>query len=349
MKKIWLLTTLLIGGLLLTGCNTNLVQNEPSENDNQLSVVEDSNQAMNNNLSLREKLLNQFEWVDVASLDKDEQYIFDMIKYPLCEQPEVYVNPRLITDVVENCTKKKKTWDYADGYGWVFPYWYTYDKKADEILLLEFVDDYYNADYYWNWIDNNIEKVCIDITDWNFMYGKIMTWNDRLNFEDLINKHPWAEYALNKAFKSWFIIQIPYYIEESKCSQWDKDCELMYSYWGWSDDKWNYFVGWKVPFYGGHYYVINDYLLDPWHWDDYSYFDTQNNNLTRRSMWYFWWVENDKIIVKRLVDYRSTWKKIPYKTEFWDEYYRMGSEFTLETCEIQFSKIEHNKMRVVNS
>ena len=36
MKKIWLLTTLLIGSLLLIGCNTNLVQNEPSENDNQL-------------------------------------------------------------------------------------------------------------------------------------------------------------------------------------------------------------------------------------------------------------------------------------------------------------------------
>jgi hypothetical protein len=32
-----------------------------------------------------------------------------MIKYPLCERPEVYVNPGLITDVVENCTKKKKT------------------------------------------------------------------------------------------------------------------------------------------------------------------------------------------------------------------------------------------------
>ena len=26
-----------------------------------------------------------------------------------------------------------------------------------------------------------------------------------------------------------------------------------------------------------------------------------------------------------------------------------GSEFTLETCEIPFSKIEHDKMRVVNS
>jgi uncharacterized protein YcfL len=62
MKKIWLLTTLLIWSLLLTGCNTNLVQKEPSENDNQVSVVEDSNQTMNNNLSLREKLLNQFEW-----------------------------------------------------------------------------------------------------------------------------------------------------------------------------------------------------------------------------------------------------------------------------------------------
>ena len=66
-------------------------------------------------------------------------------------------------------------------------------------------------------------------------------------------------------------------------------------------------------------------------------------------MWYFWWVENDKIIVKRLVDYRSTWKKIPYKTEFWDEYYRMGSEFSIETCEIPFSKLETNKMRVINS
>ncbi|MBR7037018.1 hypothetical protein IKI14_04040 [bacterium] len=56
------MTTLLVGSLLLAGCNTNyLTQNEPSENDNQLSVVEDSNQTMNNNLSLREKLLNQFE------------------------------------------------------------------------------------------------------------------------------------------------------------------------------------------------------------------------------------------------------------------------------------------------
>jgi len=149
MKKFWLLTTLLIGSLLLTGCNTNLAQNEPSENKNQLSVVENSNQTTD--ISLREKLLNQFEWVDIASLNKDEQYIFNMIKYPLCEHTEVYGNPRLITDVVENCTKKKKTWDYADGYGWVFPYWYTYDKKADEILLLEFVDDYYNSNYYWNW------------------------------------------------------------------------------------------------------------------------------------------------------------------------------------------------------
>ena len=349
MKNFRLLTTLLIGSLLLAGCNTNyLTQNETSENDNQLSMVEDSNQTKNN-ISLREKLLNQFEWVDIASLDKDEQYIFNMIKYPLCEHQEVYVNPRLITDVVENCTKKKKTWDYADGYGWVFPYWYTYDKNVDEILLLEFIDDYYNANYYWNWIDNNIEKVCIDITDWNFMYGKIMTWNDILVFEDLINKHPWAEYALNKAFKSWFIIEMPYYIEPSMCSQWDKDCELMYSYWGWSDDKWNYFAAWKIPFYRGHYYVINDYLLDPWHWDDYSYYDTQNNNLTRKSMWYFWWVENDKIIVKRFVDYRSTWKDISYTNEFWDEYYRIGSEFSIETCEIPFSKLEHNKMRVMNS
>ena len=47
MKKIWLLTTLLIGSILLTGCNTNLAQNEPSENDNQLPVVENSNQTMN--------------------------------------------------------------------------------------------------------------------------------------------------------------------------------------------------------------------------------------------------------------------------------------------------------------
>ena len=94
MKKIWLLTTLLIGSLLLAGCNTNyLTQNEPSENRNQLSVMENSSQTTD--ISLREKLLNQFEWVDIASLDKDEQYIFDMIKYPLCEQPEVYGNPRL--------------------------------------------------------------------------------------------------------------------------------------------------------------------------------------------------------------------------------------------------------------
>jgi len=54
------LTTLLVGSLLLTGCNTNLTQNEPSENDNQLSMVEDSNKTMNN-ISLKEKLLNQFE------------------------------------------------------------------------------------------------------------------------------------------------------------------------------------------------------------------------------------------------------------------------------------------------
>jgi hypothetical protein len=51
----------LIGSLLLTGCNINLVQNEPSENDNQFSVVEDTNQTINDNISLREKLLNQFE------------------------------------------------------------------------------------------------------------------------------------------------------------------------------------------------------------------------------------------------------------------------------------------------
>ena len=81
----------------------------------------------------------------------------------------------------------------------------------------------------------------------------------------------------------------------------------------------------------------------------FSYYDTQNNNLTRKSMWYFWWVENDKIIVKRFVDYRSTWKDISYTNEFWDEYYRIGSEFSIETCEIPFSKLEHNKMRVMNS
>ena len=100
MKRFWLLTTILISGLLLTGCNTNyLTQNEPSENDNQLSVVEDSNQTMNNILSLREKLLNQFEWIDVASLDKDEQYIFNMIKYPLCEHQEIYpASPRKISE-----------------------------------------------------------------------------------------------------------------------------------------------------------------------------------------------------------------------------------------------------------
>ena len=350
MKKIWLLTTLLVAWLLLTGCNTNLVQNEPSENDNQLSVVEDSNQTMNNNLSLREKLLNQFEWVDIASLNKDEQYIFNMIKYPLCEHQEIYpASPRKISEVVENCTKKKKTWDFADGYGWVFPYGYTYDKNIDEILLLEFVDDYYyKVNNYW--FDNNIEKACIDITDWNFMYGKIMTWNDKLSFDNYLNENrrPWAEYALNKAFKNWFIIQFPYSIQPSLCTQWDKDCEFMYSVWARSDDKWNYFVAWKVPLYWWPYYIVNDYILDPWHSDDYSYYET-NKNLTWRSKWYFWWVENDKIIVKRFVDYRSTWKDIPYTNEFWDELYRIGSEFTLETCEIPFSKIEHDKMRVVNS
>jgi uncharacterized protein YcfL len=51
---------LLIGSLLLAGCNTNyLTQNEPSENKNQLSVMENSSQTTD--ISLREKLLNQFE------------------------------------------------------------------------------------------------------------------------------------------------------------------------------------------------------------------------------------------------------------------------------------------------
>jgi hypothetical protein len=49
----------LIGSILLTGCNTNFAQNEPSENENQLSVVENSNKTTD--ISLREKLLNQFE------------------------------------------------------------------------------------------------------------------------------------------------------------------------------------------------------------------------------------------------------------------------------------------------
>jgi hypothetical protein len=51
---------LLIGSLLLAGCNTNyLTQNEPSENKNQLSAMENSSQTTD--ISLREKLLNQFE------------------------------------------------------------------------------------------------------------------------------------------------------------------------------------------------------------------------------------------------------------------------------------------------
>lgn len=336
MKKVRLLTTLIFSSLLIAGCSTELSNNS--------NLVEDPINTIEYNLNIREKLLNQYEWIDINSLDEDNKILYDMIKYPLCEQPEVIPgSPRMISDVVENCTQKKKTWDYVDGYGWIFPYWYTYDSNTDQILLLEFISDYYNPDYYGNGFDNKIEKICTYISDWNFMYGKIMTWDDYWLFLNAPTIYSGGMDAIYNVLKKGFLVRFPYSIEPSLCKEWDPDCETMYSVWAWSDDEWNYFVAWKIPFYWNGYYLINDYVLNPWHSDDISYYDT-NDNLSWRSKRYFWWIKNDRIIVKRFLDYRSTWKSIQYNDDSW-YYYRIGSEFTLETCEIPFSKLENNKMK----
>lgn len=336
MKKIWLLTTLLVSGLLLTGCNIEPTNTE-LPNDKPINNTE-------NNLTLRENLLKQYEWVNLSSLDEDDIILHDMIKYPLCKHPEVYSwYPRKVSEVVENCTQKKKTWDFVDWYGWIFPYWYTYDSNTNQILLLDYISEYYNPNYYWNWLDNKIEKNCTYISDWNFMYGRVITWMDYLTFLDNVNKNPWGRDAVYNAFRKWFIIQFPYDIEPSLCSEWDPDCEIMYSVWAWSDKEWNYFVVWKIPSCRYGVYLVNDYVLDPWYSDDIQYYDT-NDKITWRSQRYFWWIKDDKIIVKRFLNYRSTWKQVEYKYKE-GSYYRMGSEFTLETCEIPFSKIKNNKMR----
>ena len=124
MKKIWLLTTLLVGGLLLTGCDTN-----------EQKTIEQNSSILTWGFSEIQDNENKIE-------EPIEETINENI--PLCNDIDLNRNTKYtyIDNVVENCTYEEWT-AYSWNWGWcwwVMPHlyitkdiiWY-FDIVADEI------------------------------------------------------------------------------------------------------------------------------------------------------------------------------------------------------------------------
>ena len=202
MKKIWLLTTLLIGSLLLTGCNKTVENSEIIENDCSVDgsclVEVDEPTIEEDGLSKIENLKQSFEW-DIIDWTNTETV-------EITQDNTLYYNDKFWFAVilweqwkwwkVQTKTHNEQRWENAISRSIEFhKEWFEYDVYQLTIDKIEKYDSMKKYDEFWT------EDDFIKWTKWkNNKYFFIGYGNDQLApYIDASND------LIEKMFPDWFI------------------------------------------------------------------------------------------------------------------------------------------------
>lgn len=239
--------------------------------------------------------------VPIAEVDDSE---FDLSNIPACVpglQWQLADATILNMDnLVKNCTQKKDKWRLLDWLGGIFT---IYKIFSGQVLFSSPRGDSMPAK----------DTFCIDenenqwgVTNWLTEISINKNSLDRVISKKLINE-----------IKGDVNIYDNYYCDDTRA---DADCSSMLDYW-WRSDGNNYFIaGFRN---GDLVYVINDKLYHPG-----TTKTSQDGHLMNQSKRNFVWINNNKIIVRRIKDSVAIWD---INTE---EAYGLWTNVTLETCEI---------------
>lgn len=281
--------------------------------------------------------------IDITKLSKDELNRYIMATIPECKIPDLipYQLTKNISDLVENCTTKKKQWSFPDGLWWVFLNSYSFDQNSNSVISLT---ENFSLDEIWELkVDWNI-PVCMSHLNWYLELWYPIINQSKFSDDSALSLF-WRSgsvYALEKALSVWWMKEIYYIYDDGQLyiNPDDDDLKINYEIWARSDGK-NYFVGWK-DLSDSLVYLINDYYFNPGklNKNEINLFDT---NSSWNSIWYFGGVKDGKIIVNRFKDYHYLWYPVTVKQYIDWNYYdqeKNASEFILETCEISLDKIK---------
>ena len=406
MKKIWFLTTLLVSGLLLTGCNNQQYEEEFSEywllqwpngtitledfkkawtvvgsevfeewemcntpelacvpiilkDDNTLITPHEHNTAIeefkDENVYFTDlKTFRKVTWLKEASPEYVQQYsnlysfdpyvkfyktreekeaLIKNIEPEIIDEPEEVIenngdsvscndididwNAEIINidDVVENCTYEEWTaysWDKGWCW-WVMPQLYL---TKDKLWMFDLSDTKELCKSARAWIIRDLWGRYEDINTFVYKYWLYKKW--------LIDSIlPQTEEEIN-GNKCWFY----YCDDENLCSQFYRP-----SYW---ENENHYYIYWyrypkKFPYET--LLVIDDKLYRLWNFEEM--FENWWPNPIKQWKWVVYWLDWDKLIVKRYVE----WELIsPYTLENFNSYSfpekTTTTKFKVKTCEI---------------
>ena len=300
MKKIWFLTTLLVGSLLLTGCNTNVQK-----------TIEQNSSILTWGFSEIQDNENKIE-------EPIEETINENI--PLCNDIDIDWNTEIINidDIVENCTYEEWT-AYSWNWGWCW--WLTPHLYITKDII-----------WYFDIVaDEDHPIICKSPRAWII---KSLSGD----FEDLATfwyKHGISKKALidtleartdEEVFRNecWY-----YFCNGDICEQFYRP-----SYW---ENENHYYIYWyRYPINGPYETVllVDDKLYMLWQSEN-MFNEDRRPNPVKQWRWVVYWLDWDKLIVKRYVD----WELIPpYTLENFNSYNfdepTTTTKFKVKTCEI---------------
>ena len=378
MKKIWLLVTLLIGGLLLTGCNKAIENCEifwECIGETDMDVLEwkcweylDKNFVANGEFSqspshyqiymnswdleyirLESEFIDPYYWIKwyikVWDLKQDvicniypNWWIHDIHFYndtdePAVEEPEELTennedsvscndididwNVEIINidDVVENCTYEEWTaYSWNDWWcWWVMPHLYI---TKDIIWYFDTVDKQIKCKSKRVWIIKDLWGDFEDLA--TFWYKRGIS---KKSLIDVLEARTEEEVFQNGC---WF-----YFCNGDICNQFYRP-----SYW---ENEYHYYIYWyRYPkeFPYETVVLVDDKLYNIWR-NETMFDDSYWPNPMKQWKWVVYWLDWDKLIVKRYVD----WELIsPYTLENFNSYNfdekKTTTKFKVKTCEI---------------
>lgn len=300
MKKIWLLITLLIWSLLLTGCNTN------------------AQKTIEQNSSILTWGFSEIQDNENKTEEPIEETINENI--PLCNDIDLNRNTKYtyIDNVVENCTYEEWT-AYSWNWGWcwwVMPQLYI---TKDTIWYFDIVADDDHPIICKSpraWIIKSLSGDFEDLA--TFWYKH---WISKKALIDTLEARTDEEVFRNGC---WY-----YFCNGDICEQFYRP-----SYW--ENDNHYYIYWYRYPINGPYETVllVDDKLYMLWQSEN-MFNEDHRPNPVKQWRWVVYWLDWDKLIVKRYVD----WELIPpYTLENFNSYSfpekTTTTKFKVKTCEI---------------
>lgn len=260
---------------------------------------------------------------DVSNRDERNSCYYKTFseELPLCDSIKNNNSQAInIEDIAKNCTIKNMTW-FSKGWLW----WACFSKyKLHKDKIISY-DDCASTTFARD-LHKDKEFICKIPHSWResktiYTFASIFTGNNEIN-SNMYN-------GIYKGLASWILDYTEYEYSFIWVHCWDSYlCKEMYD--TLSRSSWdNFFMKWYKGSWGENtewYYNINNLVYDPWKGE------MDEKDLPKSSPRLFWMIQNNKMIVHKMIDIKYT---APYTPKDEKDFFEWRyNTYNLKTCEI---------------